>query len=360
MQKVKISTLIESKFSKDIYSSEPSKDLIESIKQNGIVTPIWIDKNNTIIAGHRRVNACKNLGIEEIEAEEKDYSDMLVIESNRYREKTWNEKLKEAEELEKILKPKAKESQKRKPNSVCKKSDKQNIDTKKEVAEKVGTSHDTLHKAQVIAEAKPELLKDVDDGKKTINSAYNEVVREKQKTSLKKNPITPPKGKFNIILADPPWEYDFVVSPTRAIENQYPTMTVDEICKMSVDNFIDDNAVIFLWATSPKLLEALQVLKAWEFDYKTNAVWVKDKIGMGYYFRQQHEILLIGKKGNIPTPEPSNRISSVINAPRTKHSQKPEEIYSIIEKMYPGYKYLELFSRNKAREIWEVWGNQSE
>jgi len=79
---------------------------------------------------------------------------------------------------------------------------------------------------------------------------------------------------------------------------------------------------------------------------------------MGYYFRGQHELLLIGTKGNISPPQPENRRSSVISVPRTKHSKKPECVYRMIEKMYPHGVYLELFARSKYSENWDVWGNE--
>ena len=120
---------------------------------------------------------------------------------------------------------------------------------------------------------------------------------------------------------------------------------------------VAENSILFLWATNPKLQEALEVLEAWGFEYKTNMVWVKDKIGVGYYFRGQHELLLVGIKGSMGVPEEQNRPASVLNSDRTKHSEKPQEVYTLIEKMYPNRKYLELFARNK-REGWESWGNE--
>ena len=83
----------------------------------------------------------------------------------------------------------------------------------------------------------------------------------------------------------------------------------------------------------------------------------KDKIGTGYYFRGQHELLLLGIKGTIGVPEEANRPPSVLNAPRNGHSEKPDEAYSIIERMYPKGKYLELFATQK-RENWVAWGSQ--
>jgi len=91
-----------------------------------------------------------------------------------------------------------------------------------------------------------------------------------------------PLADFPVIYADPPWRYeDSTTSPNRFIENQYPTMDLDEICAMPVASWAATDAILFLWATSPKLEEALQVMRAWGYEYRTNLVWIKDKIGMG-------------------------------------------------------------------------------
>jgi N6-adenosine-specific RNA methylase IME4 len=115
--------------------------------------------------------------------------------------------------------------------------------------------------------------------------------------------------------------------------------------------------VLFLWAPAPLLTDALSVMTAWGFEYVTNMVWVKDKIGVGHWVRNRHELLLIGRRGEFPTPEPANRPSSVIEAPRREHSRKPDEAYEIIEAMYPELPKIELFARH-ARPNWSAWGNE--
>ena len=161
-----------------------------------------------------------------------------------------------------------------------------------------------------------------------------------------------PEGVFNVIYADPPWKYN--VQHLRGTP-EYPTMNVEKICGLQVPT--SEDAVLFLWATNPMLEDALEVMRAWGFRYKTNLVWVKNKFGTGFYVRGQHELLLIGVKGNTHGPEESNRPPSVLNAPVRNHSQKPNEVYEIIEQMYPNSKFLELFARDK-REDWESWGNE--
>lgn len=176
--------------------------------------------------------------------------------------------------------------------------------------------------------------------------------------------------KYQIIYADPPWRYDFSKSDSREVENQYPTMLVEEICALKVPS--DDNAVLYLWATAPKLFEALQVMKAWGFQYKTHAIWDKEMIGMGYWFRGQHELLLIGTKGKISPPNPKERVPSIYKERRKKHSQKPLYFKGLIVDSFPAdWNRLEMFARPEENTFkfgeyrkserspsWDYWGNE--
>ena len=164
--------------------------------------------------------------------------------------------------------------------------------------------------------------------------------------------------RYPVLYVDPPWRYEHIETESRAIENHYPTMSLDEIKAMSVDSIAYEDCVLFMWATSPKLAEAMEVLQAWGFSYRTCAVWDKQKIGMGYYFRQQHELLLVAVRGTPPTPAPADRPSSVFSFERQQHSAKPVEVYQMIEAMYPKLPKLEMFCRS-PREGWGVWGNQA-
>ena len=166
--------------------------------------------------------------------------------------------------------------------------------------------------------------------------------------------------RYPVIYADPPWRYENppMGASSRSIENHYPTMSLEEICAMPVADLATDDAILYLWATAPKLEECLKVIAAWGFVYRTNFVWIKDKIGMGYHARSQHEILLIAKRGNIPPPAVADRVSSVVSAARGAHSEKPEEFYGLIESFYPTLPKIELFCRS-PRDGWAVWGNQA-
>jgi N6-adenosine-specific RNA methylase IME4 len=165
--------------------------------------------------------------------------------------------------------------------------------------------------------------------------------------------------RWPIIYADPPWRYEdpALATPNRALENHYPTMTLEEICALPVASLASDDALLFIWATGPKLEEAMQIIKAWGFEYRTCAVWDKEIIGTGYYFRNQHELLLVGKRGNIPHPAAGTQPSSVYRERRSEHSVKPTFFHDMIEKLYPDLPKIELFAR-QARPGWDAWGNE--
>lgn len=197
-------------------------------------------------------------------------------------------------------------------------------------------------------------------GRVSKEQAQEQLARYKEETAKlekwKSEIKSMPAGSFDIIYSDPPWRYDFSKSENRAIENQYPTMELKDICKLKVPSA--DDSVLFLWATAPKLIEALEVVKSWGFDYKTNLVWVKDKIGMGYYVRGRHELLLIAIKGRPKVPATIDRQDSVIFGARGEHSEKPHSVYDFIESSYPENSYLEIFARKKHSDKWHAWGNE--
>jgi len=160
---------------------------------------------------------------------------------------------------------------------------------------------------------------------------------------------------YSVIYADPPWSYSFSATRSRMVDNQYPTMSVSDICRLKVP--AAPNAVLYLWATAPKLREGIRVMDAWGFDYRTCAVWDKQIAGMGYWFRGRHELLLVGVKGHFSPPPPGLRRPSVYLEKRTKHSKKPDYIRSHIAGWVGDVPKLEMSAREKFPG-WDVWGNQ--
>lgn len=176
------------------------------------------------------------------------------------------------------------------------------------------------------------------------------------------NKALPEGKKFSVIYADPPWRYEHpaIGATNRAIENHYPTMTLEEICSLEIESIAAENANLYLWATSPKLAECFEVIRSWGFEYRTDWIWDKEIIGMGYHVRDQHETLLIAKRGDIPAPDPQNRPPSIYKERRGKHSAKPAYFRDQLDLQYPELEKIELFARNMPpRDGWTFWGNQS-
>lgn len=197
-----------------------------------------------------------------------------------------------------------------------------------------------------------------DETRRVETSLLRQGERARRDEALAKAPTEWPAGRYGFIYADPPWRYEHMISESREIENQYPTMALEEICALPVPEIAADDCMLYLWVTSPHLKQGLQVLDAWGFDYRTSLVWVKPSIGPGYYVRTRHELILVGRRGEAATPNGPDKPDSVIEAPRQAHSAKPPIVYDIIERAYPDVPKIELFCR-APRAGWAAWGNQA-
>ena len=171
-----------------------------------------------------------------------------------------------------------------------------------------------------------------------------------------------PTKKYNIIYADPPWSYSDKGCNGNAAEH-YQTMTIDEICKMPVADITDENCILFLWATYPMLKEAIKVIEAWGFTYKSIAFqWVKqNRSGNGYFFglgrwtRGNTEPCLLAIKGK--PKRISASVGQLIFSPLRRHSQKPDETRVKIVELMGNLPRIELFARQRA-DGWDAWGNE--
>jgi N6-adenosine-specific RNA methylase IME4 len=166
-------------------------------------------------------------------------------------------------------------------------------------------------------------------------------------------------------LADPPIKYEeFSDTSSRSPAWHYPTMTLEQLCQLRADgrpvsDLFAPSAAVFITLPQTLMLKADALFHAWGFEYVAGSVWDKGSIGAGSYFRYQHELLLLGIRGEMPPPLPDARPPSVFRAPRGRHSEKPEIIYQMIERMYPELPRIELFARGEARPGWTVWGNEA-
>ncbi len=184
----------------------------------------------------------------------------------------------------------------------------------------------------------------------------------------RRGPIEPPTGKHRIIYADPPWEYaDSGLQEYGHASFHYPTMSIAELCDLPIRDNAGDDAVLFLWVTSPLLERCFEVVRSWGFEYKTSFVWDKVRHNFGHYNSVRHEFLLVCTRGSC-TPDVPKLYDSVQQIERTsEHSEKPQEFREIIDTLYPPRKTkedewikdrLELFGREEVPEWWKVWGNE--
>lgn len=166
--------------------------------------------------------------------------------------------------------------------------------------------------------------------------------------------------KYQIIYADPPWRYENTRtggSMKSGASHKYPCMTLDDIKAFPIQKIAHKNSVLFLWATVPLLPEAIEVLSAWGYKYKTALFWRKImSLGMGFWFRGQVEMLLLGVRGKVKAFRIQE--TNFVQAKVGKHSQKPNEFRTLIEKINLAPR-IELFAREKT-EGWDVWGNEVE
>lgn len=164
------------------------------------------------------------------------------------------------------------------------------------------------------------------------------------------------------IIADPPWKEQGGGKIKRGADRHYRLMKTDEIIDVMKDEIgnheLSDDLHLYLWVTNNFLADGMKTINALGFRYITNIVWIKPSFGLGYYFRGQHEICLFATLGRgAANKKKNNSISSVIRAPKRKHSQKPIEFYDLVESRSEG-DYLYLFSRMKPRDRWTMMGDE--
>ena len=358
-------------------SAEEYVALRDDIAQYGLREPITLAEGK-IADGRNRYNACLELGIEPKYEEWDGVGSLLafIVSMNLHRRHL--DESQRAMVAAKIANMPAHRPENKSANLQTSQDDAANL---------VNVSTRSVASAKkVLTEGTPELAQAVEQGKVAVSLAakvagwpeerqadfVDAVVEEGHKPSkvvyqirkqeaAAKAKMSPP-GIFNVILADPPWEYHNVIAKWGPADMHYPTMPLDDVCNLlkSIGLNVADNAVLFLWTTNPQLGDAFKVIQAWGFVYKTNIVWIKTELkkpGSGWYVRGRHELCLICTKGSFtPLDEHiSPPIGSVITAPVGKHSEKPQELYGIIEKLYPNCAYIELFATSE-REDWKAWG----
>ena len=179
-----------------------------------------------------------------------------------------------------------------------------------------------------------------------------------------------PDKKYNIIYADPPWGFSSSIYQDggrtfdKRLEDYYQTMSLNDIKDLPIKHITDKDCILFIWTTDSHLSEALEVIKSWDFKFKTiGFTWVKQyKSGsycynFGAYTLKSTEICLIALKGKLKNIKKSNNVKSLVFAERTTHSKKPDEVRKRIEDFCGDLPRIELFARERV-DGWDCWGNE--
>lgn len=223
------------------------------------------------------------------------------------------------------------------------------------------------------AEAKQQTMFNLSN-KRTGYSIYNGEAKRriKQNTLPSLYPKLPNK-KFDIIYADPPWDYNGKLQFDKSSKSteqidlsknifissavfKYPTLKTSELMKIPIHEIAKDDCLLFMWTTNPHLSQAVELGEAWGFEYKTIAfVWDKMNHNPGQYTLSNCELCLVFKRGRIPKPRGARNVQQLVRSPRKKHSEKPIEVIQAIEKMFPTQERIELFARRKTKG-WSAWG----
>ncbi len=356
--------------------------LAKSIEELGLLQPIVVRPDNTLVAGFRRLNAVRMLGWAEVPVvvayNLDDEVRMLLAERD---ENTCRLELAPTEmyEIGRAIEEREREGAKRAQLAGLKQykqytdrsgkfPERESGDTRDKVGKAFGIDGTTYEKIKGVVEAakqEPDKFSDLPelmDKTRKVDGAYNELKRRKRKAEvetlseeIKANNYQPPSGKYDVIVIDPPWPYGTAYNPAgRRAASPYPEMSLDEIRAINLP--AADNCVLWLWTTHKFMRESFGILDAWGFRDVAILTWVKDRMGLGSWLRSQSEFCIMAVRGH-PTVNLTNQ-TTVIYGEMREHSRKPDEFYSMVESLCSGYK-IDWFSREK-REGWEQFGAEAE
>ncbi len=182
-----------------------------------------------------------------------------------------------------------------------------------------------------------------------------------------------PNAKYDIIYADPPWDYGGKMQYDKssiktlnvgfernifisAADFKYPTLTLKELKELNVNSIAADDCILFMWTTGPQFANSIELGNAWGFEYKTVAfVWDKQVHNPGRYTLSQTEFVLAFKRGRFPSPRGARNVRQLLSIRRGEHSEKPEQIIDGITRMFPSQRKIELFARKNFKG-WDNWG----
>ena len=352
-------------------SDEELDSLAVDIKTHGLRHPL-VMHDRELLDGRNRLAACKMAGVAPLFVEyEGDSPVSFVISVNlQRRQLDTTQRACIAVEFLPLL---AVEAKKKQEEAGKKYGRGQKVEanlpqpiraeqSRDQAAAVVSVSPRMVQYAKEIKAKNPEAFERMKAGSVTVNAVRQETRAVEVHEKLVSIEI--PKGKHRVIYADPPWWYatpqHSKTEQATVLKSHYPSMKIDEICALPVKQMAADNAVLFLWTTSPLLFEAGKVIDAWGFTYKASIIWDKVKHNVGHYVSVRHEFLLICTRGSCP--KDSDKLAdSVVVMERTEHSAKPDIFRNMIDEMYVPVKgdRVELFARADLPKHWKAWGNQN-
>ncbi len=347
-------------------SAQEYETFVADITARGIQTPLKITTDGIVLDGHQRLKAANELAIATLPVTIVDPPDQLeymLLAALRRRQLTASQRAALIVELDQLT-ARREQAQARSQANLrrgTKAPEEATLPprqgkTRDHAATLARVCPRIVQDALTVKSADPDLFQRVKNGEIAAHLAARRVRRSQRDQAMPAAPLLP-EGPFEVIYADPPWKLGNPDGP-HAPENHYPTLTLDELKALKPP--AAEQALLYLWAVNCLLPDALELMAAWGFTYKTNLVWIKPSIGLGRWTRNRHELLLLGRKGNYPCPDPEDLPDSAIEALRGGHSEKPDCVYALIEKAHPTASKLEMFARGPARRGWVVWGNEAD
>ena len=333
------------------------KTLAQSIADVGLLHPIVVTPDGRLIAGQRRLEACRLLELEDVPV---TIVDLYQAARGEAHENFIRKDLLPSEivALKRAIEPlERREARQRQGSRADLGSPTSATEGQGEARDKIarylGVGRTTIERAEAVVEAAEEdpeefghLVEQMDRSGK-VAGAFRRLEVLRQARDLDAAQPELPTGPFQVIVADPPWRYDSGNSLP------YPTMDIEEIKSMPIAGIADPNAILWLWTTNAHLRVAFEVVESWGFEYRTLLTWCKDRMGTGEWLRGQTEHCLLATRGKPIFLNGAH--TTVLNAARREHSQKPEEFYVLVSETCPGCK-VELFSR-QSRKGWQAFGN---
>ena len=336
------------------------RSLADSIDEVGLLHPVVVTQDGRLIAGQRRMEACRALGWTEIPV---TVVDLLQAARGEAHENCVRKDLLPSEivALKRAIEPLERREARQRQGvraDLCHPATVAECQgpARDKIARYLGVGKTTIDRAEAVVEAAEEdpeeygyLVEQMDRSGK-VAGAFRRLKVLRQAKELDSAAPELPAGPFQVIVADPPWRYESSNSLP------YPTMDIEEIKAMPVAEIADGNAILWLWTTNAHLRVAFDVVAAWGFEYRTLLTWVKDRMGTGEWLRGQTEHCMLAIRGK-PVFLHGNH-TTVLEAVRREHSRKPEEFYALVEGTSPGSK-VELFARQQ-REGWQGFGDQTQ